>query len=74
MAKVVEIIVPGFPAVVETVTVSAGAQGPKGDKGDPGLAGNSPLIYSGVGEPIEPAMENDLYLDTATGNLYKWIP
>lgn len=41
MAKVIEIVVPGFPAVVETVTVGAGPQGPPGEAGSNGY---SPIL------------------------------
>lgn len=40
MTEVVEILVPGFPAVIETVTVGAGPQGPKGDPGEIGPKGD----------------------------------
>ena len=50
-----------------------GEKGDKGDKGDPGTAGASgSRWFTGTGAPgaVSGAVVGDLYLDTASGNVY----
>jgi hypothetical protein len=53
------------PMVVPTV---AGPQGPAGPPGTPGA-----IWYTGAGDPIiAVANEGDMYLDTVSGNVWRW--
>ena len=52
----------------------AGAVGPPGAPGDPGVRGSR--WYTGAGAPVAipdvPRVEGDMYLDEATGDVYRW--
>lgn len=44
-----------------------GASGPKGEKGDKGLS-----VLSGEGAPTQTGNPGDTYIDTMTGDVYRW--
>ena len=52
---------------------STGPTGPKGDQGDPGDPGSDgKSISAGSGAPSASGNVGDLYVDTATGDLYQF--
>lgn len=48
----------------------AGPQGPQGERGPQGPRGNSMTV--GAGEPTGDAMTGDSYIDSMTGDLYRY--
>jgi hypothetical protein len=51
----------------------AGPQGQTGAKGDPGARGNGWFIGAGIPTNVPNAVVGDLYLDTATGDVYNLV-
>lgn len=47
-----------------------GSPGGQGEPGEPGTDGNT--IAAGSGAPVAAGNDGDLYIDTGTGNLYRW--